>query len=249
MKEPLILFVFAVLLYLTNITTQEMRIRYIPYFIGIVIIFCFIKIYLLFIMLPGILAIYSFRFKKPSIQILMLGVFYFVAISSVLLLGKFNSNFDLPALMFGKQLNTYRFAVFMNAGSLVQPISFAPSVTSFLKHFPEASWYAFFHPTLSELKEWWFFPFSFESWIIIFFFILNIVLDKGKMYFNSSFCVLSLIIAVMLLALVGFTNPVLGNIVRYRMIAMLVLILSSGSTLIKLLNQKYISNTNEKIEL
>ena len=69
------------------------------------------------------------------------------------------------------------------------------------------------------------------------------------MYFNSSFCVLSLIIAVMLLALVGFTNPVLGNIVRYRMIAMLVLILSSGSTLIKLLNQKYISNTNEKIEL
>ena len=144
MKEPLILFVFAVLLYLTNITTQEMRIRYIPYFIGIVIIFCFIKIYLLFIMLPGILAIYSFRFKKPSIQILMLGVFYFVAISSVLLLGKFNSNFDLPALMFGKQLNTYRFAVFMNAGSLVQPISFAPSVTSFLKHFPEASWYAFF---------------------------------------------------------------------------------------------------------
>ncbi len=249
MKEPLILFVFAVLLYLTNITTQEMRIRYIPYFIGVVIIFCFIKIYLLFIMLPGILAIYSFRFKKPSIQILMLGVFYFVAISSVLLLGKFNSNFDLPALMFGKQLNTYRFAVFMNAGSLVQPISFAPSVTSFLKHFPEASWYAFFHPTLSDLKEWWFFPFSFESWIIIFFFVLNIVLDKGKMYFNSSFCVLSLIIAVMLLALVGFTNPVLGNIVRYRMIAMLVLILSSGSTLIKLLNQKYISNTNEKIEL
>ena len=249
MKEPLILFVFAVLLYLTNLTTEEMRVRYIPYFIGVAIIFCFIKIYLLFIMLPGILAIYSFRFKKPSIQILMLGVFYFVAISCVLLLGKYNSNFDLPALMFGKQLNTYRFAVFMNAGSLVQPISFAPSVTSFLKHFPEASWYAFFHPTLSELKEWWFFPFSLESWIIILFFAMNVLLDKGKSYFTSSFCVLSLIIAIMLLGLVGFTNPVLGNIVRYRMIAMLVLILSSGSTLIKLLNQKYANSIKEKIEL
>lgn len=55
-----------------------------------------------------------------------------------------------------------------------------------------------------------------------FIFVLNIILDKGKMYFTSSFCVLSLFIAVMLLALVGFTNPVLGNIVRYRMIAMLV---------------------------
>ena len=78
---------------------------------------------------------------------------------------------------------------------------------------------------------------------------MNLILDKGKMYFTSSFCVLSFFIAIMLLSLVGFTNPVLGNIVRYRMIAMLVLILSSGSTLIKLLNQKYSNNTQEKIEL
>jgi len=200
-------------------------------------------------MLPGILGIYLFRFKKPLKQIIFIVLFYAITASIILFLGSYYPSFDLPALMFGKQLNTYRFAVFMNAGSLVQPISFAPNVSSFLKHFPEASWYAFFHPTLSELKEWWFFPFSVESWIIILFFIMNVVLDKGKSYFTSSFCVLSLFIAVMLLALVGFTNPVLGNIVRYRMIAMLILILSSGSTLIKLLNQKYSSHSKEIIDL
>jgi hypothetical protein len=249
MKEPLILFVFAFLMYITYLSTQQMRVRYIIYFISILTLFCFVKIYLLLIMLPGILGIYFFRFKKPLIQISFIVLFYTITVSIILFLGNYYSAFDLPALMFGKQLNTYRFAVFMNAGSLVQPISFAPNVTSFLKHFPEASWYAFFHPTLSELKEWWFFPFSLESWIIILFFAMNFILDKGKSYFTSSFCILSLIIAIMLLALVGFTNPVLGNIVRYRMIAMLVLILSSGSTLIKLLNQKYSNNTKEKIEL
>ena len=249
MKEPLILFVFALLMYITYLSTEQMRVRYIIYFVSIVVLFCFVKIYLLLIMLPGILGIYLFRFKKPLKQIIFIVLFYAITASIVLFLGSCYPSFDLPALMFGKQLNTYRFAVFMNAGSLVQPISFAPNVSSFLKHFPEASWYAFFHPTLSELKEWWFFPFSVESWIIIFFFILNIVLDKGKSYFTSSFCVLSLFIAVMLLALVGFTNPVLGNIVRYRMIAMLILILSSGSTLIKLLNQKYSSQPKEKIDL
>jgi hypothetical protein len=249
MKEPLILFVFAFLMYITYLSTQQMRVRYIIYFISILTLFCFVKIYLLLIMLPGILGIYFFRFKKPLIQISFIVLFYTITVSIILFLGNYYSAFDLPALMFGKQLNTYRFAVFMNAGSLVQPISFAPNVTSFLKHFPEASWYAFFHPTLSELKEWWFFPFSLESWIIILSFAMNFILDKGKSYFTSSFCILSLIIAIILLALVGFTNPVLGNIVRYRMIAMLVLILSSGSTLIMLLNQKYANNIKEKIEL
>lgn len=249
MKEPLIVFVFALMMYITYLSTQQMRVRYIVYFAFIVLLFCFVKIYLLLIMLPGILGIYLFRFKNPLKQITFIVLFYAIAGSLVLYLGNYYPAFDLPALMFGKQLNTYRFAVFMNAGSLVQPISFAPTVSSFLKHFPEASWYAFFHPTLSELKEWWFFPFSVESWIIILFFVLNIVFDKGKTYFTSSFCVLSLFLAVMLLALVGFTNPVLGNIVRYRMIAMLVLILSSGSSLIKLLNQKYSNQTKEKIEL
>jgi hypothetical protein len=249
MKEPLVLFVFAMLLYITYLSTHQMRVRYIIYFLVIVLLFCFVKIYLLLIMLPGILGIYLFRFKNPLKQITFVVLFYVVAISLVLFLGNYYTSFDLPALLFGKQLNTYRFAVFMNAGSLVKPISFAPNITSFIKHFPEAAWFAFFHPTLSELKEWWFFPFSIESWIILLFFAMNLILDKGKTYFNSSFCVLSLFIAISLLALVGFTNPVLGNIVRYRMIAMLILILSSGSTLIKLLNQKYTNPTNDKIEL
>jgi hypothetical protein len=59
--------------------------------------------------------------------------------------------------------------------------------------------------------------------------------------------VLSFLIAIMLLALVGFTNPVLGNIVRYRMIAMLILILSSGSTLIQLINLKYSNVSKENV--
>lgn len=247
MKEPLVLFVFALLYLITYQTTQEMRIRYIGYFLAIVLLFCFVKIYLLLIMLPGVLAVYTFRFKQPRLQIAMVIVFYIITVSTILFLGNYYSAFDLPALMFGKQLNTYRFAVFMNAGSLVQPVSFAPNVSSFIKHFPEASWYAFFHPTLSELKEWWFFPFSIESWIIILFFLLNIIFDKGKTYFNSTFCVLSFFIALMLLALVGFTNPVLGNIVRYRMIAMLILILSSGAPLIKILNQKFYKPSKENI--
>jgi len=247
MKEPLILFVFAALLFLTNTTTQEMRVRYIAYFIGIVLFFCFVKIYLLLIMLPGVLAVYCFRFKSSRMQIASILAFYFITISSILILGNYFTQFNLPALMFGKQLNSYRFAVFMNAGSLVQPISFAPNVTSFLKHFPDAAWFAFFHPTLAELKEWWFFPFSIESWIIISLFVLNFFLDKGKRYFSSTFCVLSFLIAIMLLALVGFTNPVLGNIVRYRMIAMLILILSSGSTLIQLINLKYSNVSKENV--
>lgn len=249
MKEPLIVFTFSLLVYITYVSTHQMRVRYIFYFAAIVLFFCFVKIYLLLIMLPGVLAIYCFRFKHPRTQITAIILFYFLTITSIFILGNYFTSFDLPALMFGKQLNAYRFAVFMKAGSLVQPISFAPSVSSFLKHFPEASWYAFFHPTWKELKEWWFFPFSVESWIIILIFGLNFIFDRCRTYLNSSFCILSLFVAVLLLALVGFTNPVLGNVVRYRMVAMLVLILSAGASLIKLLNAKYINHSKENINL
>ena len=91
---------------------------------------------------------------------------YVATLLILFIAGNFNSYFDIPALLYGKQLNSLRFAIFMHAGSYVHPVAFAPSIVSFLKHIPEAVWFAIARPYPTELPAFWMFPFSIE-WILL----------------------------------------------------------------------------------
>jgi hypothetical protein len=236
LKEPLVLFMVGIILRLTQLSTENMRIRYFIYFPLIAFLFLIIKMYLFAIILPGIIGIFFSKYASNKRQINFILLSYLIALVAVVVIGYYHPNYDLPALLFGKQLNTYRFAVFMNAGSVVHPVPFAPNWISFLKHIPEGIWFAFAHPYPNELVQWWMFPFSFEAVFILMLYGASFYIDRCKYVFANSFHVYGIIVALGLLLLIGYTNPVLGNIVRYRMVSMILLAVIGSASLLRSLS-------------
>ena len=233
LKEPIILFMVGASLRLVQLSTENMRIRYFIFFPLIVFLFLIIKMYLFAIMMPGILGIFFSKYSSQQRQTNFIIVTYLLAFAAIVGVGYYHPNYELPSLLFGKQLNTYRFAVFMNAGSVVHPVAFAPTWISFVKHIPEGIWFAFAHPYPNELVQWWMFPFSFEAAFILALYGACFYMDRGKNVYSNSFHVYGIIVALGLLLLVGYTNPVLGNIVRYRMVSMLLLAVIGSASLLK----------------
>lgn len=233
LKEPIILFMVGINLRLIQLTTDNMRIRYFIYFPLIVFLFAIVKFYLLVILFPGVVAIFLSKYSLANRQIKFVLVAYLLAVFAIVGIGFYNPDYELPKLLFGKQLNTYRFAVFMNAGSVIQPVSFAPDWISFVKHIPEGIWMAFARPYPTELGQWWMFPHSVEAWIILLLYAANFFYDRCKNIVGNAFHVYGIITALCLLLLIGYTNPVVGNIVRYRMIAMLLLAVIGSASLLK----------------
>jgi hypothetical protein len=236
LKEPVIVFMLGITLRIIQLATENMRIRYFIYFPIIVLLFLIVKMYLIAILLPGVLAIFITKYASHKRQIKFVIGAYLLSLIAIVIIGNYRSDYELPNLLFGKQLNAYRFAVYMNAGSVAHPVAFAPNWVSFVKHIPEGIWFAFAHPYPNELGQWWMFPFSFEAIVILLLYAANIYVDRGKNLLANSFHVYGIIVALGLLLLIGYVNSVYGNIVRYRMVSMLLLGVIGSASLIRALH-------------
>jgi hypothetical protein len=226
LKEPLIILFLGALFRTFQLLVTEGRIRFLVLSIVLMFTFIFVKTYIIALILPGLIGCFL-GIKKNSKKVWMfVPASYIVTLLILFIVGNFNSYFDLPALLFGKQLNSIRFAIFMHAGSYVHPVAFAPSIVSFLKHFPDAVWFAIARPYPNELPAFWMFPFSIE-WIFLLVIICWSILNKSIVTtFSTPKAWMVFCTAVGILAIVGFTNPVLGNTVRYRLSGALLLGLS-----------------------
>jgi hypothetical protein len=226
LKEPLIILFLGALFRTFQLLVTEGRIRFLVLSIVLMFTFIFVKTYIIALILPGLIGCFL-GIKTHSKKVWMfVPASYIVTLLILFIAGNFNSYFDLPSLLFGKQLNSIRFAIFMHAGSYVHPVAFAPSIVSFLKHFPEAAWFTIARPYPTELPAFWMFPFSIE-WIFLLVIICWSILNKSIVAsFSTPKAWMIFCTAVGILAIVGFTNPVLGNTVRYRLSGALLLGLS-----------------------
>ena len=125
MKEPLLIFAMGMTLRCFQLWNDERS--FINFFKFLIFVFCFllVKSFWLLAFLPGML-IWAFLPKmKKSVALITLS--YAVSLMIVLIVGEIVLSFNLPDLLFGQQRNMWRFAVYMNSGSLIHPLSFAPN--------------------------------------------------------------------------------------------------------------------------
>lgn len=226
LKEPLIILFLGALFRTLQLLAMEGRIRFLLLSVIIMLTFIFVKTYVIALIIPGLIGYFlgmKLNFKKSW---MLVPASYVATLLILFIAGNFNSYFDIPALLYGKQLNSLRFAIFMHAGSYVHPVAFAPSIVSFLKHIPEAVWFAIARPYPTELPAFWMFPFSIE-WILLLVIIGWSIFNKSIVSsFSNPKAWIILCSGIGILAIVGFTNPVLGNTVRYRLCGVLLLGLS-----------------------
>ena len=180
-----------------------------------IILLLVLKFYVLACMLPGLLAMaLCIRLHLRN------GAWVFAAsVGACLLLGanlhRFAPDFDLAYLFSVKQRDMYGLAEAANAGSLVFVPRLTGDVWSFVAAAPVAFFNALLGPTVLLKGGAMALVPALENVVVIAALVIAIVFrQRGKMaspmlWYSISYCVL-------LLLIIGWTTPVMGALVRYR---------------------------------
>ncbi len=224
LKEPLLLFVLGMTLRYFQLWNHRRERRYLLILLLSVGGFLLVKSFWLLSLLPGLVGWFLFPDMKKPFQTVALS--YLTALVLVLVLGSIWPAWDVPALLFGQQLNMWRFAVFMNAGSLIHPISFAPTIGSFLSHLPEAFTYALVQPWPWQLAKWYHFPLFLENLVFPLLLILCFRNFKYTRKSPGTEIMLALAAGSVIVVVCGLTTPVIGSLIRFRMPGLLLILLA-----------------------
>ena len=225
MKEPLLIFAMGMTLRSFQLWNDERN--FVNFFKFLIFVFCFllVKSFWMLAFLPGMLIWALLPQMKKSLMMITLS--YVVSLLIVLLVGEVMLSYNLPDLLFGQQRNMWRFVVYMNSGSLIHPLSFAPNPFSFLLHIPEAFCYGMFQPWPWQLAKWFYFPLSLENFIFPVMVAFSIYKFKRNGNRISPEMVIALIAGLVIVIISAFTTPVIGSLIRYRMPGLLLMVLSA----------------------
>jgi len=193
-----------------------------PHFKSIaVILFCLIAIFalrnfLIFLLLPALIVWFLIhRFPEKGMRITIST--YSIAILIFFLSSKINSRFDLPNYVIEKQTEFKQ----LSGNSEIQIPVLENNFLSFIKFIPTAIDIGFFRPHLTESRNISYVPASLEVIFIWLFFILSILRNNSrKTKHQTPYIYFCLCFSISFLLLCGYTIPFSGAIVRYRAMAL-----------------------------
>lgn len=224
LKEPLMLFFMGLMLrYYQRFQWWGKRSDGVLFVLGVAGFFL-LKIYFMAIFLPVFL-VWPFLKNNEGGWKKLVGV-YALLLVLVLVAGLFIPALDLPARLFGQQLNMWRYSVYMDAGSVMQPLAFAPNPWSFLRHIPGAFLFSMLLPGVMNQENYIAIPMLLESVSVLLLMAFTLgfaVKYKLRVSVEAS---VGLLTGLAIVIICGYTTVVLGTLVRYRMPGLLLLVLS-----------------------
>lgn len=230
MKEPLLLFALGALIRTLWRYTTAPSVRNGLLLLAALLCFLLIKNFWLLLLLPGILTLVF----RPVVVYRSIGVLagYAVAGCCAVLAGLLNPAFHLPSLLYGQQMNTWRFAIFEQAGSLLTPVPFAPVWWSLLRHLPEAFLQALGWPIPTAPLSWMQWPVLGENLLVVVLLVCALFkMIRYRMEPDGLRCLL-LIGGAGILVVSALTTPVLGTLIRFKMPGVFLLVLVALSVLL-----------------
>lgn len=234
LKESPLVFIIGLIVYSFHKILQQFSLKWCAVLILSCCSLIFLKTFLLFAIVPALIIISIIAWNRrnsPLRFILSITGIFLLAV----LAGWLQPGLHLPSVLYGQQLNMLRFTVFSGASTYIDPVSFAPSWQSFIIRIPEAVWFTISNPGFGNITSAWVLLSSFENLIIIIAFVLTVINIRSLSETNRSLVIFCLLTALIVLVIVGYTNTAVGNMVRYKMPAFL-LIMTAFSVV---LNQKY----------
>lgn len=216
LKEPLLLLAMGGTFYSLNKVILTRKPPQYIYLILFVSLFSMVKSFWLVLLLPGLAAYVCAYGRKNT------ALYFFFAYAIALVLagaaGILKPEYHVPELLYGEQRKMWRFSVFMQSGSLIHPLSFAPQWSSLLLRTPMALAYGLFQPFPANIRGLSYLPTLLENMVLPS--LVLILLFKGRiMHLKGSFPQFWLAFwgGLGIVAVSAFTTPVLGSLVRYRM--------------------------------
>ncbi len=221
LKDGILISGFGLLMYsFTRILKNGFTFKRILMFLLAFIILILTKTYVLVIILPGLLA-WWMTYKRKSLKIIITFMtIYILYLIVAFNLYRFNPDYNVAALIYYKQKNFIDFGTLHKATMISLPL-IECSATSILINSPLAFCNTMFRPLLTDVKyNPMIFLSAIENLLIIFMIIACIISSDFKSKRIDPIIIFSTIFIVMLFALIGLISPVLGAIVRYRIIAL-----------------------------
>jgi hypothetical protein len=226
LKDALVIFFLGVFLVQLKTLKSGYTTARLLYFLSSVFLMLFMKSYLLVFLLPASFVYLLHNVKaENSFKRIMIFCSFFAVI--LIIVGNLFPDLHLPSLLFGQKLSCIRNAVFSGANSLVSGFPFAPSWMSCIMRSPQAFFFGLLSPFPFQTDNVSLLVFSLDGIITFFFFFYSFyVLFINKLHTNSE-SLFGLIFGCLFLLVLGFTIPVLGNLVRLKVVGILLLLISS----------------------
>ena len=220
LKDGLLITATGFMLYsFQKIMETGITVRRILVFSVSIFVLAFIKVYVMVLMLPGLLAWFLTRKKNGwKVYLTFLGLytlFFIIAFN----LYHFNDEYNVAALLFYKQKNFIEIGM-RHAAKMISVVGYECSGTSILYHAPEAFAKTLFRPFLWDVRGNPMILLSaLENILLIIMTIVSLITSnfhKPKI----PAVIFSFIFVICLFVLISLITPVLGAIVRYRIIGL-----------------------------
>lgn len=228
LKETLLFFFLFLFIYLYfDFFNKKQSILKILIFVLSFIMLFFLKVYVLFALIPALFAfalISYFRIKKK--------IFFLYAFTTIVyfFFVYFISNIfhnNILTLLSNKNVNFHNLANALAAGSTVYLPILNDNFFSLLRTLPYAWLNVFFRPLPNDLHSFLVVP-DFVQNIVLFCVITMLFFKKEKnlTFEQKNFILMSLFFVFILYSIIGLTTPILGAIVRYKIPGLLFISIS-----------------------
>ena len=216
LKENFLMLGFGAFLYYLDKEKKRLREYALIVFCSALIIMS--KLYVFLVIIPPVLAFYWSREDKNAriwLKYLVINLFFFSLMVSI---GDYHPQYKITNMLAFKQSEFKCLADWTGAGSLVFIPDIDQTYMSFIKAAPYALYNVLFRPmpwndiTLLSL------PASLELFAILLLVSLGILFRTNLNKRNLAFVLFSVNFIFLLSLLIGWTTPVVGAIVRYRIL-------------------------------
>lgn len=215
LKEGLLVFGMGMLLYsLLHLSKRQLRIRNFLLLIASLLLLVYTKYYILMILIPLLIPFYWNK-RDSKIVLLKYAIIIAFSIIAAWFLHLILPEYNILYMLAHKQKDFYGLAMSVNSGSIVFVPALNEEIFSFIKATPFALFNTLFRPHFGDISNLLALTAFAENITIIILILLSIRFRiKPIANFNILWFSVFFILATFLL--IGFTTPVLGAIVRYK---------------------------------
>jgi hypothetical protein len=226
LKEGLVLFSLGLLMYYFN---KLFSVKAMIICVVTALLLGTLKFYILVALVPGLLFMFWMNNTSPSNVFLKFATVIAITLVLGLTMDKFSSvpnplqllskkQEDFNKLATGTITDAYKRPI-PPAGSTIQIKRMEPTFLSFLRNSPQALVNSLFRPFIWQYKAPIMWMASIENVFVIAFVLVCIVFAKPYNQISWQYVLFCLSFALIQLLFIGITTPVVGAIVRYKIIA------------------------------
>ncbi len=224
LKESVMILALGLMLYGFLFIREQKLVAIVSFITGALLLFV-IKYFLLLCLLPAMVAYYilSDKTDMKAAGIKYLAVLA-LSVAVVAIISPLAPKLDFVFLIAMKQKHAIAEAMYMKAGSYSYVPPLEQSIWSILKNLPVGLWNAMEKPYLWHTRNPMMLLSALENLMLIALLVFAILYKTKRTEINFNILFFILACTIPYLCMIGIMTPVLGNLVRYKVVVMPLLI-------------------------